>query len=523
MIYPQTFPATTNDISSEHHFYRRFQREMNETNNIYYSLTLITPDVPMREIDFVIVNCFGIVTIELKNGRWRVNRGKWDFYNVRERDWQSVEGKAYNGPTEQSLTQRDLLKEFLKNHNGLEDFYPDEYHDAAIFFLKNNRNDFYLKHSHSPWIFGKETLEDESLTLQQIIDRIQDVKNRIPLSDDVMKKVHEVLSKNLNFVTSAFKKSRGTSDQLLSLTKEQFALISEITSLPRAIVYGVPGSGKSILAGRLSFLLVDKGIKVVIWQGSPSLYRLWKEELDSLGDVPKPILIHDIKEVTSHHFDHLIIDQVDEWITEHSLKDLFLYLSESFWKTKNWSIFIKRKLKLIPNPILDFLESTKHRTWDITRNIRNSKEIADFANRMANGDGGQPVLATLMDVQLVAINEGDKLSDKLRWCFGYAKKILGITTDEIKVICPSEMYKTESPDLNIFLKEHSIEFLTFDEFSGMEESCGVLVGFKDWHLTKTRSDVSEAALLFRDLICILYDEKEEFTIQTLLKKSGPGP
>jgi hypothetical protein len=59
MIYPQTFPATTNDISSEHHFYRRFQREMEDTSNVYYSLTLITPDVPMREIDFVIVNRYG--------------------------------------------------------------------------------------------------------------------------------------------------------------------------------------------------------------------------------------------------------------------------------------------------------------------------------------------------------------------------------------------------------------------------------------------------------------------------------
>ncbi len=523
MIYPKQFPATTSDISSEHHFYRRFSREINPDENVYYSLTLITPDVPMREIDFVVVNEYGIVTIELKNGRWKVNRGKWEFYNVRERDWQEVEGKSYRSPIEQSTSQLTLLREFLRNHNDLEDFFPDDYYDCAIFFLKNNTKEFYIKTNQSPWLFGKDELEDGKTPLQRIIDKIQNKKNRTPLSRNIIQSIHEVLVKNLNFVKDLSKKSESTDDRLLALTKEQFSLISEVTNVERAIVYGVPGSGKSILAGQLGFLLSEKNQSVLIWQGSPSLYKLWKEELESLGDQLKPKLLHEISQITKYHFDHLIIDQTEDWIEKHTLNDLFEILSESFWNTKKWTIFLSRSVRKQNSEIISFLETTPHRSWDITRNIRNSPEIAQFANKISEGEGGISVLENLTDVQLVAVNKDERLSDKLRWCFGYAKKILKLDSSEIKVICPNLEYKSAHPDLVSFLKEHSIAFYALSEFIGMEDRCGMLIGFDHWELPETKSQAAKAALLFRDLVCVLYKEEDENTLHQLLQKSGPGP
>jgi hypothetical protein len=523
MIYPKQFPATINDISSEHHYYRRFMREINPDENVYYSLTLITPDVPMREIDFVVLNRYGIVTIELKNGRWKVNRGKWEFYNVREREWKEVEGKAYNGPVEQASTQASLLKEFLKNHNGLEDFFPDEYHDSAIFFLKNNRAEFYLKNSKSPWIFGKDQLEDESISLQTIINQIQNRESRKPLDASIIQKIHQVLVKNLNFISNFNPRANSTEDKLLALTKEQFSLISEITTVPRSIVYGVAGSGKSILAGQLGLKLSENNQTVAIWQGSKALFELWKKELEDMNLFPKPILVHEPSLLTETNFDFLIIDQIEDWIDKHSLNDLKMIISENYWKNGKWSIFVKRSLKYSESPILEFLASTVHRSFDITRNIRNSPEIAEFANLMSDGEGGQAVLDTLTDVQLISVDKKDDLVEKLKWCFGYAKKILGIIHEDIRVICPEPKFKFEEPELVQFLKEHSISFLTVDEFSGMEDSCGILIGFKDWEQTETRTLVSQAVLLFRDLVCILYDEKEESIIRNILKKSGPGP
>gem|GEM_PF-3112988 len=523
MIYPKQFPAVTNDISSEHHFYRRFAREMDSNQNVYYSLTLITPDVPMREIDFVVVNPYGIVTIELKNGRWKVNRGKWEFYNVRERNWKEVEGKSYSGPIEQATTQLSLFKEFLKNHNGLENFFPEEYYDCALFFLKNEKNEFYLKNNRNPWIFGKDELEDGKLTLQEIIDKIQDKNNRKPLDENILKKIHQVLVKNLNFISDLKRKSNSEDDKLLALTKEQFSLISEITKIDRSIVYGVPGSGKSILAGQFGLTLAEEGKTVVIWQGSSSLYKLWKEELENLNHIQKPIVVNKIEEINQYQFDFLIIDQVEEWVENHSLYDLFLFLSEIFWINKKWSWFLSRKLKNSNSEIISFLEKTPHKSWDIIRNIRNSPEISQFANKISNGDGGVPVLENLTDVQLVSVNADEILSEKLKWCFGYAKKILGVSSEEIRVICPNKQYQIDHPDLDKFLKEHSISFLTLAEFSGMEDSCGMIVGFEGWHLTKTRSEIAKAVLLFRDLVCVLYNADEENELHAILQKSGSGP
>lgn len=71
MIYPKQFHGKTRDISLESHYYHRFAKEITIPCNIYYSLTLITPDVPMREIDFLVVSPYGVITIELKNGKWR--------------------------------------------------------------------------------------------------------------------------------------------------------------------------------------------------------------------------------------------------------------------------------------------------------------------------------------------------------------------------------------------------------------------------------------------------------------------
>lgn len=477
----------------------------------------------MREIDFVVVNPYGIVTIELKNGRWKINRGKWEFYNVRMREWEEVEGKSYRSPIEQSTTQLSLFREFLRNHNGLEDFFTEEYYDCALFFLKNERREFFHKNTVSPWIFGKDELEDGKFSLQEIIDKIQNRETRKPLDKEILNKIHEVLVKNLNFVTDLSKKSSTRDDKLLALTREQFSLISEITIASRSIVYGVPGSGKSILAGQLGLTFAEEKKSVVIWQGSPSLFKLWKEELETMESVSKPILIHHISEIKNQRFDHLIIDQVEDWMEANTLKDLFNYLSENFWKTSNWTWFMSRSFKTKNSDIVSFLEKTPHRSWDIIRNIRNSPEIANFANQLSNGDGGESVLETLTDVQLVPVSKVDTISEKLKWCLGYAKKILDVSSDEIRVICPDENFKKSQPELAQFLKEHSISFLTLSEFSGMEDKCGMLVGFKNWQLPQTRSEIAKAVLLFRDLVCVLYDEEEENQLHLLLKKSGPGP
>ncbi len=523
MIFPKYFPGNIHDISHEHALYKRFQKEINPSENVYYSLTLITPDVPIREIDFVVVSPYGILTVELKNGKWRYSKGKWEFYNARMKEWQEVEGKSYSGPTEQANTQIQFLKEFLKNHNRLEDVFPEEYYDSAVFFLKNNASDFHLKQKTSPYIFGKEELDDENVSLQQIVNQIQDRENRPPLSEDLIQKVHSILSKNLNSFTSLRPSRRKNEEDLLLLTKEQFQFIEGAKSEKKSLVYGVSGSGKSILAGELALQLSSQGRKVLLWQGSFPLYQLWKESLESMELTNSPLLIHHLEESKDLKFDVIIADQTEEWIASHSLEDLFLSLSDLFWKESDWIFFLNRNLKFSNSPILKYLESIPHKSWDILRNIRNSPEISKFANLLYENHGGESALENLTDVQLIEIGKEDSLSEKIKWCFGYAKKILHIESHEIVVIHPEGDFLSRNKELTDLLEEYEIRFSTVQKFNGMEETCGILVGFENWKQSEVRLQIAEACLFFRSLVCVFYPEEEEENIRYLLNKNGSGP
>lgn len=121
-------------------------------------------------------------------------KGEWEFYNVRERDWKPVEGKSYSNPIEQVVTERDLIREFFKNHNQLADLFPADYYDSAIFFLKNERKEFHLPNDQHLYVFGGKEVQDE-VDLNSILEEILFRYNREPLPDSVLIKAHEIIKK----------------------------------------------------------------------------------------------------------------------------------------------------------------------------------------------------------------------------------------------------------------------------------------------------------------------------------------
>lgn len=519
MIYPKQFHGKSKDVSLESHFYSRFSKEIRIPCNIYYSITLITPDVPMREIDFLVVSPFGVITIELKNGKWRQKKGEWEFYNVRERDWKPVEGKSYSNPIEQVVTERGLIREFFKNHNQLADLFPADYYDSAIFFLKNERKEFHLPNDQHLYVFGGKEVDDE-VDLNSILEEILFRYNREPLPDSVLIKAHEIIKKNLNFFPTFRSQKEKEEENLLFFTKEQFALVEGINNYPHNLVFGSTGSGKSILAGELALQNARAGKKVLLWQGAKALYEIWKEELANLPEKNYIELINNITEINHNNIDLLIADEIEEVITEPPEKEVFLYLSKYFWENKNWILFISRRFKYLDSPMLNYWNSLPIHVWDINRNIRNSPEIVNFANTLLNDFSESPLQSNLSDIQFIKAD--DDLTDQIRWCFGYAKKVLEVENDEIVVIYKSEESVAKS-GLKHFLDENAMRNYSCQEFVGMEETCGVLIGFEDWDKLETRTLLAETILKIRSLVCVFYPPNEEEVIQTILKKGDSGP
>lgn len=519
MIYPKQFHGKTRDISLESHYYHRFSKEIQLPCNIYYSLTLITPDVPMREIDFLVVSPYGVITIELKNGKWRQKKGEWEFYNVRARDWEPVTGKSYKNPIEQVTTQRQIIREFFKNHNQLVDLFPKEYYDSAIFFLKNERKEFHLPNDQNLYVFGGKEVGDET-SLNDILESIFYRSGREPLPESVLVKAHEIIKKNLNFFQTFRSHKEKEEENLLFFTKEQFSLVQGITKYSHNLIYGSPGSGKSILCGELALQYARKGKKVLLWQGAKALYEIWKDELSQIPEKNNIQLISQLNEINHNHIDILIADGIEEILCEAVLSEITLYLSPLFWEGKEWILFVSRRLKYTPTPFLNYLQSLPVHIWDIKRNIRNSPEIVAFANTLLNDFSESSVQNNLSDIQFIKSDED--LTDQIRWCYGYAKKVLEIENDEIVVLYKSDE-TIQKNGLKQFLEENQMRHYSCENFAGMEETCGILIGFENWNLTETKTILAETILKIRSLVCVFYPPNEEDVIQRILKKGDSGP
>ncbi|MCZ8344596.1 MAG: NERD domain-containing protein [Leptospira sp.] len=514
MIYPKHFPGKVRDFSKEREFHKRFSEDFPNDSYVYYSLTLITPDVPMREIDFVIVCPMGILTIELKNGRWRVKKNIWEFYNVRARNWERVEGKSYDSPVSQALSQKDLLYEFLNNHNQLDELVPKEYFHSSVFFLKNLRLEFPIPNVPNLHLFGKKELEDSD-NLYELAKQIFYKSSLPPLPNQSLEKIHSIIKKNLNFFHTFRTTPKQDEEDLLTLSKAQFQLVEGIYQKPRNLVFGSSGSGKSILSGELAIQYAKQGKKVILWQGQSSLYCIWKEELKFLKERDNILLIQDLSEIKSDDYEILIADGIESYLNCDIKKYIFPYLAPHFWETKNWVLFIHRRFKYSNKSFLKFLDETTFHIWDIRRNIRNSPEIVNFTNLMLGDFSEYSTLSDENDVQLIKMEEDP--TEQIRWCIAYTKKILSIEFDEVVIVTP-DLDNKDFLKIKPYLDEHQCKIFKSDDFRGLEESAGILFGFSGWATNEGRERIADTILQFRDLVCLFYTPEEEEVIRNLLKQ-----
>ncbi|HMV80738.1 MAG TPA: nuclease-related domain-containing protein [Leptospiraceae bacterium] len=85
MIIPSEYTEPLSDPvhgikSGEKDFFYRFRDEISGDAVVFYSLILKFPGVSHREIDFLLINHYGVFIIELKNSQYRIEKGKWEFF-----------------------------------------------------------------------------------------------------------------------------------------------------------------------------------------------------------------------------------------------------------------------------------------------------------------------------------------------------------------------------------------------------------------------------------------------------------
>lgn len=543
MIFPEEYPKLTRDLSSEKLFHSRFKKELGREFTVYYSVRLSTPDVPMREIDFLVISPRMILCIELKNGKWRYRDSKWEFYNRREKIWEEHKNKPYHGPVEQVRSAKQILKDFLYNHNSFSDPVSDDYFQSSVFFLKNDPSDFPISDREKENFIGKSKLKDSHLTMQDILTELQNHKLP-PLSNDTIKNLHNIIRLNLNFATDINSKKKSQNTQLISLTLEQFEILKKQENIPRTIVLGVTGSGKTVVATEYAFRLeAAETITLFITAHSATAKTLANLVRWFSVDFATPNTIIDY----ANEYDFVILDSCETYLTKEFIQK-HSSIIKGGWEKGRWLALGDWNASLQKREFREGLDqfriySSQEVVWK--NNIRTPQIIYEQARVLGRRDNHYPPskLQDITGVQYVSYIDEEEFYKKLDWAIFYGVRDLGILRSDIVIISLDEiltkevLHKTSDrtqkghvifpywdSDTNLSLLETEIEervsIVDLKDFRGREAAYVIIVGISDFNDIDRYDDYFDAMTRSNAACTILYPEKLEPQLTELFQSQN---
>lgn len=543
MIFPEEYPHVTRDLSSEKLYHTRFKKELGREFTVYYSVRLSTPDVPMREIDFLVISPRMILCIELKNGKWRYRDSKWEFYNRREKDWEEHKNKPYHGPVEQIRSAKQILKSFLYNHNSFADPVSDDYFQSSIFFLKNDPSDFPISDREKENFIGKSKLKDPHLTMQDILTELQN-NDLPPLPNDTIKNLHNIIRLNLNFATDIDSKKKSQNNQLISLTMEQFEVLDRQRNIPRAIVLGVTGSGKTVVATEYAFRLEAAESITLFITAHPATAKTLANLVRWFSvDFATPDTIVDY----SNEYDFVILDSCESYLTKEFIEKHNSIIKNGWdggrWLALgDWDESLKnRKFR----EGLDHLRSYSAQEVVWKYNIRTPKFIYEQARVLGRRENHHPPskLQDITGVQYVGYSDQDQFYQKLEWAILYGVRDLGILRSDIVIISLDEdltdaiLSKTKNQDQrghtifpywdsesNLSLLETELEekvsIVNLKDFQGREAVYVIIVGINNFNDSNKFDDYFDSMTRSNSACTILYPERLETQLTELFQSQS---
>jgi hypothetical protein len=190
----------------------------------------------------------------------------------------------------------------------------------------------------------------------------------------------------------------------LELTNGQFNLLHYRSDMPRQIIEGGAGTGKTFIALELAKQKAEQGMSVLFVVRSEGLARFLKSKCNQEITVKTA---RDLRSQISNRepFDFLVVDEGQDLLEENIIDDLFDYLKDGllggewwwFMDTSNQAgIYSDTDLELAK-----YLEDATGgaRSFKLDKNCRNTKEIveylqdhlcADIGNAPTEGSGFKP-------------------------------------------------------------------------------------------------------------------------------------
>jgi hypothetical protein len=206
------------------------------------------------EADFVILDPrYGILIVEVKGGDIKYDSGREQWYRTNG-------NHAPKDPYDQASKSHRYFEKIIREREfrggnelpflrGRMVIFPDTLYDGN--FPRG----------------GCAEITLDARNLQQFNERIKAIFQSLPganfvtdgIENDVVNRIHKALYPNFNFTPALFRQIEKQENALLRFTEEQSDLIDSIVEGTnyRAMVQGVAGSGKTVLALHLAYQLAE--------------------------------------------------------------------------------------------------------------------------------------------------------------------------------------------------------------------------------------------------------------------------
>jgi hypothetical protein len=213
------------------------------------------------ECDFVVAHSkLGVLCLEVKGGAvgWNPATGQW---TSRDRD-----GITHNikDPVDQARSAKHELLKKLKETSLLRNRWLTMRHGVVLPGSVNPGRDLGLDRPLRIFCFSDSYERHFSHWVQARLRDAEDDERSAELGQDGLEALRLILARPFQLKMSLGTVIRAEDRDIAFLTQQQFHLLEAIRALPRVLIHGGAGTGKTVLAMQLARTLAESGLDTLL-------------------------------------------------------------------------------------------------------------------------------------------------------------------------------------------------------------------------------------------------------------------
>lgn len=365
-------------------------RSLNDSYVIFYSLSWvgINENRTIGEADFVVLHPdMGILVIEVKSGEIEYKNGEWIQTNMRSRIAKKID------PLVQARKSQFELLDRL-NHANL-DFRLPMLCYCAWFPSVEMTGVRQLPPEASPEIIlDRRSLINPEKALSECFSFWATKYKKVKLESYQFQKIVDVICPHFHVVPKLKTQMEELEDSYIQLTRQQSSLLDFLEEQPTAVVHGLAGTGKTVIAIEKAKRIASQNESVLFLCFNSFLRDMLRENqtipnvtfhnahslaYEVMGASSSPI-----EEVLSEFEDYLeVVFDADNWMYRNiivdegqDLDDRLLNRLYELVKTKHgcFYVFYDRNQYIMKNQLPQWIENSECRLV-LRKNCRNTAEV----------------------------------------------------------------------------------------------------------------------------------------------------